>query len=105
MARIFALLILVAAVTGVDAGERFPILQPDQIDADQKKLLEVLLAGPRGGGNIGLRRYKRCCVVGPSTLGCAAPILATIHSLQNLAAAAPQRVRDPDHCAGMDLAI
>jgi 4-carboxymuconolactone decarboxylase len=51
MARIFALLILVAAVTGTAAGERFPILQPDQMNADQKKLLEALLAGPRGGGN------------------------------------------------------
>ena len=49
MARIFALLILVAAVTGAAADERFPILQPDQMNADQKKLLEALLAGPRGG--------------------------------------------------------
>ena len=45
MARIFALLILVATVTGAIAGERFPILQPDQMNADQKKLLEALLAG------------------------------------------------------------
>ena len=30
MARIFALLILVAAVNEAAAGERFPILQPDQ---------------------------------------------------------------------------
>ena len=51
MARIFALLVLVAAVTGAAAAERFPILQPDQMNADQKKLLEALLAGPRGGGN------------------------------------------------------
>jgi hypothetical protein len=48
MARIFALLILVAAVTGPAAGERFPVLQPDQMNADQKKLLEALLGGPRG---------------------------------------------------------
>ena len=46
MARIFALLILVTAVTGAATGERFPILQPDQMNADQKKLLEALLAGP-----------------------------------------------------------
>jgi hypothetical protein len=51
MARIFALLILVAAATGAAAGERFPILQPDQMNTDQKKLLEALLAGSRGGGN------------------------------------------------------
>ena len=33
MARIFALLFLVATVTGATAGERFPILQPDQMNA------------------------------------------------------------------------
>ena len=77
MARIFALLILVAAVTGAAAGERFPILQPDQMNADQKKLLEALLAGPRGGATPALRRYKRCYAAGPSMRGCAAPISAT----------------------------
>jgi 4-carboxymuconolactone decarboxylase len=51
VARIFALLIFFAAVTGAAAGERFAILQPDQMNADQKKLLEALLAGPRNGGN------------------------------------------------------
>jgi 4-carboxymuconolactone decarboxylase len=51
MARVFALLMLVAAVTAAAAGERFPILQPDQMNTDQKMLLEALLAGPRGGGN------------------------------------------------------
>jgi hypothetical protein len=51
VARIFTLLILVAAVTGAAAGERFSILQPDQMNAEQKKLLEALLAGPRGGGD------------------------------------------------------
>ena len=111
MARIFALLILVATITGAAAGERFPILQPDQMNADQKKLLQALLAGPRGGGNPVLRRYKRYCAADPSMRGCAAPISATdcrtwqIHSLQNLAAAAPQPVRDPDHRARMDHAI
>ena len=48
MARIFALLMLVAAATAAAAGERFSILQPDQMNADQKKLLEALLGGPRG---------------------------------------------------------
>jgi hypothetical protein len=31
MARIFALLMLVAAATAAAASERFPILQPDQM--------------------------------------------------------------------------
>jgi 4-carboxymuconolactone decarboxylase len=33
------------------AGERFPILQSERMDAEQKKLLDALLAGPRGGGD------------------------------------------------------
>jgi 4-carboxymuconolactone decarboxylase len=50
MMRVLALLLLVAA-SAAAAGERFPVLQPDQMNAEQKKLLEALLAGPRGGGN------------------------------------------------------
>ena len=49
MARIFALLILVAALTGAAAGERFPTLQPDQMNADQKKLLEAFHPESTGG--------------------------------------------------------
>ena len=66
MPRIFALLILVAAVTGAAAGERFPILQPDQMNADQKKLLEALLAGPRGGGNTSPEAVHRHVRVRPA---------------------------------------
>ena len=56
MHRIFALLALVlaaaaGAATAAAAAERFSILQPDQMNAEQKKLLEALLAGPRGGGD------------------------------------------------------
>ena len=65
MARIFALLILVAAVTGAAAGERFPILQPDQMNADQKKLLEALLAGPRGAGNTSPETVQKILRGGP----------------------------------------
>ena len=65
MARIFALFILVAAVTGAAAGERFPILQPDQMSADQKKLLEALLAGPRGGGNTSPEAVQKMLRGGP----------------------------------------
>jgi hypothetical protein len=48
MARIFALLILAAAVTGAAAGERFPILQPDQMNTYQKMLLEPERRGVSG---------------------------------------------------------
>jgi 4-carboxymuconolactone decarboxylase len=61
MARIFAL----PAVTGAAAGERFPILQPDQMNADQKKLLEALLAGPRGGGNTSPVAVQKMLCGGP----------------------------------------
>ena len=77
MARILALLILVATVTGATAGDRFPILQPDQMNADQKKLLEALLSGPEAGATPALRRHKRCCAAGPSMRGCEAPISDT----------------------------
>jgi 4-carboxymuconolactone decarboxylase len=65
MARILALLTLVAAVTGAAAAERFPILQPDQMNADQKKLLEALLAGPRGGGNTSPEAVQKMLRGGP----------------------------------------
>src|ERR1700728_251617 len=81
MARIFALLILVAAVTGATAGERFPILQPDQMNADQKKLLEALLAGPRGG-NTSPEAVQRMLRGGPFNAWMRSPDLGT--RLQNV---------------------
>src|SRR5271168_4386948 len=65
MSRILALLTLVAAVTGAAAAERFPILQPDQMNADQKKLLQALLAGPRGGGNTSPEAVQKMLRGGP----------------------------------------
>jgi 4-carboxymuconolactone decarboxylase len=82
MARIFALLILVAAVTGAAAGERFPILQPDQMNADQKKLLEALLAGPRGGGNTRPEAVQKMLRGGPFNAWTRSPDLG--NRLQNV---------------------
>jgi 4-carboxymuconolactone decarboxylase len=65
MARFLALLILVAAVTGATAGERFPILQPDQMNADQKALLDALLGGPRGGGSTSPEAAQKMLHGGP----------------------------------------
>ena len=65
MARVFALLMLVAAVTAAAAGERFPILQLDQMNPGQKKLLEALLAGPRGGGNASSETVQKMLRGGP----------------------------------------
>jgi 4-carboxymuconolactone decarboxylase len=46
------LAILMVAVTTASAAQtpdRFPILKPDQLTIDQRKLVETLMAGPRGG--------------------------------------------------------
>jgi hypothetical protein len=65
MARIFALLMLVATVTAAAAGERFPVMQPDQMNAEQKKLLQALLAGPRGGGDTSPEAVQKMLRGGP----------------------------------------
>ena len=33
------------------AGDRFPVLAPEQLTPEQQKLVQALLAGPRGGGD------------------------------------------------------
>jgi 4-carboxymuconolactone decarboxylase len=82
MARIFALLILVATVTGAIAGERFPILQADQMNAEQKQLLEALLAGPRGGGNNSPEAIQKMLRGGPFNAWMRSPDLG--NRLQNV---------------------
>jgi 4-carboxymuconolactone decarboxylase len=82
MARIFALLMLVATATAAAAGERFPILQPDQMNAEQKKLLEALLAGPRGGGNASPEAVQKMLRRGPFNAWMRSPDLG--NRLQNV---------------------
>ena len=82
MARIFALLMLVAAATTATAGERFPVLQPDQMNAEQKKLREALLAGPRGGGNINAEAVQKMLRRGPFNAWMRSPDLG--NRLQNV---------------------
>lgn len=49
MTRMLLLAMLLGlAAASASAAERFAILQPEQMNAEQKKLLEALLAGPRG---------------------------------------------------------
>jgi 4-carboxymuconolactone decarboxylase len=43
-------LTLFAYIPAVTAADRFPILPPDQLTPEQQKLVQALLAGPRGGG-------------------------------------------------------
>ena len=82
MVRFFALLILVAVVTGAAAVERFPILQPDQMNVDQKKLLEALLASPRGGGNTSPEATQKMLRGGPFNAWMRSPDLS--NRLQNV---------------------
>ena len=82
MTRIIALFILITAVTGAAAGERFPILQPDKMNADQKKLLEALLSGPRGGGNTSPEAVQKVLHNGPFNAWMRSPDLG--NRLQNV---------------------
>jgi|ERR1019366_6965865 hypothetical protein len=43
------LMVAVATTSAAQTTDRFPILKPDQLTIDQKKLVETLMAGPRGG--------------------------------------------------------
>src|SRR5262245_37852655 len=81
MARIFALLMLFVAAAAA-AGERFPILQSDQMNAEQKKLLEALLAGPRGGGNATPEAVQKMLNRGPFNAWMRSPDLG--NRLQNV---------------------
>ena len=89
MRRIVALaaLILAAAagaVTAAAAAERFPVLQPDQMNAEQKALLDALLAGPRGGGDAGPEAVQKILRGGPFNAWMRSPDLG--NRLQNVGA-------------------
>jgi 4-carboxymuconolactone decarboxylase len=56
----FSLFTLVA-----QAGDRFPTLSPQQMTPEQKKLLDALLAGPRGGGDPSPEVVQRILTRGP----------------------------------------
>jgi 4-carboxymuconolactone decarboxylase len=56
----FSLFTLVA-----QAGDRFPTLSPERMTPEQKKLLDALLAGPRGGGDPSPEVVQRILTRGP----------------------------------------
>ena len=61
MKETIAALALLASVGAASAEDRFPILQPDAMNAEQKKLFETLIAGPRAqnyGGEAAQRVLK-----------------------------------------------
>ena len=50
MKRVLAVAALFIA-GAAQAGDRFPVLAPEQLTPEQRKLVEALLAGPRGAGD------------------------------------------------------
>jgi 4-carboxymuconolactone decarboxylase len=44
------LAVLMTQISSAQAGDRFPLLTPEQLTPEQQKLAQSLLAGPRGGG-------------------------------------------------------
>ncbi len=52
-------------VSSAQAGDRFPVLAPEQLSPEQAKLLQALLAGPRGGGATGPEAVNRIMTGGP----------------------------------------
>jgi 4-carboxymuconolactone decarboxylase len=65
MKRKIAIAALVAASAAAQAADRFPILTPEQITPEQAKLVQVLLAGPRGGGDASPEAVNRILKGGP----------------------------------------
>jgi 4-carboxymuconolactone decarboxylase len=59
-----AILALIVGITMANAQTRFPIIQPEQMNAEQKKLFETLIAGPRAQ-NYGGEAAKRVLSGGP----------------------------------------
>ena len=44
------LTVFMATTSSAQAGDRFPLLTPEQLTPEQRKLAESLIAGGRGGG-------------------------------------------------------
>jgi 4-carboxymuconolactone decarboxylase len=63
--RQIAIAALVAASAAAQAADRFPILTPEQMTPEQAKLMQALLAGPRGGGDAGPEVVNRILKGGP----------------------------------------
>lgn len=84
MRRIFGLAALVLAAASAAAAERFPVLQPEQMNAEQKKLLDALLAGPRGGGDASPEAVQKILRGGPFNAWMRSPDLG--NRLQNVGA-------------------
>jgi 4-carboxymuconolactone decarboxylase len=65
MKRFIAIAALLASGATAQAADRFPILTPDQMSPEQTKLIQALLAGPRGGGDSSPAAIDRILNGGP----------------------------------------
>jgi 4-carboxymuconolactone decarboxylase len=63
--KLVVALIFVAAASSAQAADRFAVLKPDQLSAEQKTLLQALLSGPRGGGDASAEVIERILTRGP----------------------------------------
>ena len=76
MKRLIAIAALLAASTAAQATDRFPILTPDQMTPEQTKLIQNLLAGPRGGGDNSPEAVNRVLRGGPFNAWLRSPAMA-----------------------------
>ena len=58
-----------------DGSERFPLLDPAQLTAEQTQLVKALLAGPRGGGDHSPEAMKHILANGPFNAWARSPVL------------------------------
>jgi 4-carboxymuconolactone decarboxylase len=83
MTRTLATLALLAATSAAAAAsERFPVPSPEQMTGEQKKLIDALLAGPRGGGDRSAEAVQRMLTRGPFNAWLRSPDLG--QRLQNV---------------------
>ena len=61
-----SLLAIAALIVGsAQAADRFPVLAPEQLTPEQQKLIQALMAGPRGGGEAGPEAVQKMLKRGP----------------------------------------
>jgi 4-carboxymuconolactone decarboxylase len=65
MKKQLAIAALVVFSAPAQASDRFPILTPDQMTPEQTKLMQALLAGPRGGGDTSPEKISQTLKGGP----------------------------------------
>ena len=76
-----AILALLASVVAAAAQNRFPIIQPEQMNAEQKKLFDTIVSGPRSQ-NYGNEAAQRVLRGGPFNAWMRSPELG--YRLQNV---------------------